>query len=82
MKYVLVETRTGEVDNRVDLASEIGKTGARTYFKGIKRIEGKKFDELWKVMTESDYNSRKLQRNPGYIKWWKDERSNLDIEKE
>jgi hypothetical protein len=82
MKYVLVETRTGEVDNRVDLASEIGKTGARTYFKGIKRIEGKKFDELWKVMTESDYNSRKLQRNPGYIKWWEDENSNLDIEKE
>ena len=82
MKYVLVETRTGEIDNRVDIAREIGKTGARTYFKGIKRIEGKKFDELWKVMTESDYNSRKLQRNPGYIKWWEDENSNLDIEKE
>ena len=57
MKYVLIETRTGEIDNRVDIAREIGKTGARTYFKGIKRIEGKKFDELWKVMTESDYNS-------------------------
>jgi hypothetical protein len=82
MKYVLVETRTGEIDNRVDIASGIGKTGARTYFKGIKRIEGKKFDELWIVMTESEYNTKKLQDNPGYIKWWEDENTNLDIEKE
>ena len=82
MKYVLVESRTGEIVTKVELASEVGLSGARTYFKGVKRLEGKKFDELWEVMTELDYKSKKLQRNPGYIKWWKDENSNLDIEKE
>ena len=82
MKYVLVESHTGEIVTKVELASEVGLSGARTYFKGIKQIDNKSFNKLWKVMTESDYNSKKLQRNPGYIKWWKDERSNLDIEKE
>jgi len=82
MKYVLVEIKSKEIVTKVELASEVGLSGARTYFKGIKQIDNKSFNKLWKVMTESDYNSKKLQRNPGYIKWWKDERSNLDIEKE
>jgi|ETNmetMinimDraft_8_1059916.scaffolds.fasta_scaffold677242_1 hypothetical protein len=82
MKYVLVESRTGEIVTKVELASEVGLSGARTYFKGVKNIKGKEFDKLWEVMTELDYKSKKLQRNPGYIKWWKDENSNLDIEKE
>ena len=82
MKYVLVESHTGEIVTKVELASEVGLSGARTYFKGVKNIKGKEFDKLWEVMTELDYKSKKLQRNPGYIKWWKDENSNLDIEKE
>jgi len=82
MKYVLIDKNTREVVLRVELASEIGISGARTYFKGIKQIGGKQFDKLWGVMTESDYKSKKLQRNPGYIKWWKEENSNLDIGKE
>jgi len=82
MKYVLVETRTGEIDNRVDIGDDVGTAGARTYFMGRKRLLGEKFDKLWKVMTESEYNTKKLQNNPGYIKWWKDENTNLDIEKE
>ena len=82
MKYVLVEIKSKEIVTKVELASEVGLSGARTYFKGIKQIDNKSFNKLWKVMTESDYNSKKLQRNPGYIKWWEDENSNLDIEKE
>ena len=82
MKYVLVESHTGEIVTKVELASEVGLSGARTYFKGIKQIDNKSFNKLWEVMTELDYKSKKLQRNPGYIKWWKDENSNLDIEKE
>ena len=82
MKYVLVESHTGEIVTKVELASEVGLSGARTYFKGIKQIDDKGFNKLWEVMTELDYKSKKLQRNPGYIKWWKDENSNLDIEKE
>ena len=82
MKYVLVESHTGEIVTKVELASEVGLSGERTYFKGCKRIDDKGFNKLWEVMTELDYKSKKLQRNPGYIKWWKDENSNLDIEKE
>ena len=82
MKYVLVESHTGEIVTKVELASEVGLSGARTYFKVVKRLEGKKFDELWEVMTELDYKSKKLQRNPGYIKWWKEESTKMDIEKE
>ena len=82
MKYVLVEIKSKEIVTKVELASEVGLSGARTYFKGIKRIDDKGFNKLWEVMKELDYKSKKLQRNPGYIKWWKDERSNLDIEKE
>ena len=82
MKYVLVEIKSKEIVTKVELASEVGLSGARTYFKGIKQIDNKSFNKLWEVMTELDYKSKKLQRNPGYIKWWKDENSNLDMEKE
>jgi hypothetical protein len=79
MKYVLIDKNTTEVVDRKDLSDEIGLSGARTFFRGIKQIDEKSFNKLWKVMTELDYKSKKLQRNPGYIKWWKDENSNLDI---
>ena len=79
MKYVLIDKNTTEVVDRKDLSDEIGLSGARTFFRGIKQIYEKSFNKLWKVMTELDYKSKKLQRNPGYIKWWKDENSNLDI---
>ena len=82
MKYVLVEIKSKEIVTKVELASEVGLSGARTYFKGIKQIDNKSFNKLWEVMTELDYKSKKLQRNPGYIKWWKEENSNLDIGKE
>ena len=82
MKYVLIDKNTTEVVDRKDLSDEIGVSGARTFFQGVKQIDDKSFTKLWEVMTELDYKSKKLQRNPGYIKWWKDENSNLDIEKE
>ena len=59
MKYVLVEIKSKEIVTKVELASEVGLSGARTYFKGIKQIDNKSFNKLWKVMTESDYNSKK-----------------------
>ena len=82
MKYVLIDKNTTEVVDRKDLSDEIGVSGARTFFQGVKQIDDKSFTKLWEVMSELDYKSKKLQRNPGYIKWWKDESSNLDIEKE
>ena len=55
MKYVLVDNSMDSINITVDLASEVGISGARTYFKGVKQIDGKSFDKLWRVMTEANY---------------------------
>jgi hypothetical protein len=83
VKYVLVDNE-GNVTHTVDLASNVGLSGARTYFMGVKRIESKEFDKLWKVKTEAAHLKGNVERtdHPGYIEWWKDERTNLDIEKD
>ena len=81
MKYVLVD-KTDSIVNTIELGSNFGISGAKTYFVGIKRIEESKFDKLWKVMTVDEYN-RKLEiglRKPssqGY-QWWTEENANLD----
>ena len=81
MKYVLVD-KTDSIVNTIELGSNVGISGAKTYFVGIKRIEESKFDKLWKVMTVDEYN-RKLEiglRKPssqGYQRWT-EENANLD----
>ena len=83
MKYVLVN-RNDEIEWSQELASNIGISGAKTYFRGIKRIDEKSFDRLWKVMTQSDYdrNYEASLRTPSseHIRWWEDigEKSDLD----
>ena len=79
MKYVLVD-KAGNINTTVELSSGVGVSGARTYFVGVKRLKGKDFDKLWRVMREPDYNSEKLQSYPGYIKWWKEEKEIIDEE--
>ena len=66
----------------IDLASEVGLSGARTYFKGVKRIDGKSFDKLWKVMTEITYLKGTVERTdyPGYIRWWEEDKEITDSE--
>ena len=83
MKYYLVN-KLDEIVTKVDLSDDIGVTGARTYFIGIKQIDGKEFDKLWKVMTEEQYDLQfkaTLQdRQLGKRKheWWKDEPTGPD----
>jgi len=79
MKYVLVD-KAGNINTTVELSSGVGVSGARTYFVGIKKLKEKNFDEIWRVMRESDYNSEKLQSYPGYIKWWEEEKEITDSE--
>ena len=79
MKFVLVDKEDNIVD-RVDL-HDVGVNGARTYFVGRKQIESEKFDQIWKVMTEDDYNKQhaaSLQNRQ--FEWWKDD-DYLDIDK-
>ena len=70
MKYVLVDKIDNIVD-RVELGSEVGLSGAKTFFigrkqipyenfidgfdPGRKRIDRKEFDRIWRVMTEESY---------------------------
>ena len=83
MKYYLVN-KLDEIVTKVDLSDDIGVTGARTYFIGIKQIDDKEFDKLWKVMTEEQYDLQfkaTLQdRQLGNRKyeWWKEEATQPD----
>jgi len=81
VKYVLVDNMDS-INTTVDLASEVGISGARTYFKGVKRIDGKSFDKLWKVMTETTYLKGTVERTdyPGYIRWWEEDKEITDSE--
>ena len=61
MKYVLVDREDNIVD-RVELTPNIDLSGARMFFVGRKQIESEKFDQIWKVMTEIDYNKNKERK--------------------
>jgi|TARA_B100000287_G_scaffold275897_1_gene259871 hypothetical protein len=88
MKYVLVDRITDNIVKRIKLTSNIGITGARTYFLKTEELSEKEFDKSWKVMTEDQYDLQfktTLQnRQMGKLKykWWEEESSNLDIERE
>ena len=85
MKYVLVD-KYDNINTSVDLAGNVGISGARTYFLGTKKIDEKEFNKLWRVMTESEYNrtfKNNLQnRQMGKMKyeWWKEEETYLDAD--
>ena len=86
MKYVLVN-KFDEIIDTVELAGGVGKTGATTYFQGVKRMPNQKdFDELWKVMSKNEYDNHfkaSLQnRQMGKRKYecWKYEPKGLDDE--
>ncbi len=78
MKYLLVD-KYDNIVTSVDLASNVGMSGARTYFIGTKRIDEKEFDKLWKVMSEIDYKTQfnSSLQNKQY-EWWKDEPTKPD----
>jgi hypothetical protein len=70
MKYRLVDRRTKEIVTSVELGSNVGISGARTYFMGVKKLSGEKFDELWEIkgITYKQYD------------WWKEDKSITDEE--
>ena len=80
MKYVLVDRNDNIVD-RVELTANVGVTGARTFFIGRKQIESEKFDKLWKVMTEIDYDlQHKMSLQNRQVEWWKEDKKIIDDE--
>jgi hypothetical protein len=81
MKYVLVDSHD-YINTKVELASDVGISGATTYFKGVKRMpKDEDFDKLWRVMTEEQYLTQytaSLQNKQH--EWWKEEKEIVDDE--
>ena len=76
MKYYLVD-KYDNINTSVDLGSNVGISGARTYFIGTKKLDENSFDKLWRVMTEEQYDtnfkSNLQNRQNKQYEWWKDE---------
>ena len=86
MKYVLVN-KFDEIVDKVDLAGNVGRTGATTYFQGVKKMPNREdFLKLWKVMSEKEYDLQfkatlqNRQMDKMKYEWWKDEPSGPDDE--
>ena len=79
MKYVLVD-KYDNIVTKVDLGSNVGLTGAKTYFKGVKQMpKDDDFDKLWKVMSEEQYDTQlKSSLQNRQVEWWKEEPSGPD----
>ena len=87
MKWVLVN-RFDEIVDTVEIASGVGVSGAKTYFRKRKQMKVEDFDKLWKVMSKTEYDrifkNNLFDRQMGKRKyeWWKDigESGELDEE--
>ncbi len=85
MKYVLVN-KYDEIVTSTELGSNIGVSGARTYFIGVKQIDEEEFDKLWKVMSKDEWNTnfknnlQDRQMEKMKYEWWKSEETYLDID--
>ena len=70
-------------DNIVDKTEVSGDLKvAKEFFLARKQIDKKEFNNIWKVMTEKDYDvQRELSNREGkQYEWWKEEESYLDLE--
>tara|TARA_R100000278_G_C5351206_1_gene121919 strand:+ start:26 stop:292 length:267 start_codon:yes stop_codon:yes gene_type:complete len=85
MKYLLVD-KYDNIVTSTELASNVGISGAKTYFMGVKKLDEDNFDKLWKVMTENDYDLQfkatlqDRQMGKRKYQWWKDEPKGPDDE--
>ena len=85
MKWVLVD-KYDNIQTTAELHSGYGKVSAKAYFLGMKQLEEKEFDKLWKVMTKQEYewdfknNLQNRQMDKAKYEWWKDEPAGPDDE--
>jgi len=85
MKWVLVN-KFDEIVDTCEIASGVGVSGAKTYFRKRKQMETEDFDKLWKVMSKNEYDRafknslQNRQMDKMKYEWWKDEEAYLDIE--
>ena len=79
MKWVLIN-KFDEIVDTCEIASNVGVSGAKTYFRKRKQMEEKDFDNLWKVMSKDHYIriSEVSNRDGKQYEWWKDEPTGPD----
>ena len=84
MKFVLVN-KFDEIVDTVDLAGNVGKTGATTYFQGVKQMPNREdFEKLWKVMSRQEYDLifkaslQNRQMDKMKYEWWKEDKEETD----
>ena len=80
MKYLLVD-KLDNIATSVELASNVGLSGAKTYFVGIKKLEEKEFNKLWRVMSEKEYDIQfKASLQNRQYEWWREDKEITDSE--
>ena len=79
MKYLLVD-KLDNITTSVELGSNVGVSGARTYFRKRKQLDEDSFDKLWKVMSMERYDiiREASSRDGKQYEWWKDEPTKPD----
>tara|TARA_B100000214_G_scaffold348002_1_gene299762 strand:- start:3425 stop:3670 length:246 start_codon:yes stop_codon:yes gene_type:complete len=78
VKYVLVDRG----DNIVDKTEVSGDLKvAKEFFLARKQIDKKEFNNIWKVMTEEQYDLQfKASLQNRQIEWWKEDKEIVDDE--
>ena len=86
MKWYLVN-RFDEIVDTCEISSGVGVNGAKTYFKGTKRMDDENnFDKLWRVMSKEKYDNlfktslQNRQMGKRKYEWWKEDKDIVDDE--
>ena len=79
MKYVLIDRGDNVVD-KIDLSGEL--SDAKEFFLKRKKIEIKEFNNLWRVMTEEQYDTQRdlSNRQNKQYEWWREDKAIVDEE--
>ena len=79
MKYVLIDRGDNVVD-KIDLSGELSE--AKEFFLKRKKIEIKEFNNLWRVMTEEQYDTQRdlSNRQNKQYEWWREDKAIVDEE--
>ena len=79
MKYVLIDRGDNVVD-KIEISGEL--SDAKEFFLKRKKIEIKEFNNLWKVMTEEQYDTQEdlNNRQNKQYEWWREDKAIVDEE--
>jgi len=81
VKWILVD-KYDNINTSAELPASVGKVGAKLYFLGVKQIDEKEFDKLWRVMSMNEYDITYKQaiKENRQVEWWQDEETYLDVD--